>query len=161
MEEELNLDVIETNAEEKLKVRNRFQQLSDKVVSASQERDEALAKAQAEAEAKSQAERERDFYKDFSVNVPRYPVAAQYQEQILEKVKAGYATEDAIVSVLNKEGKLSAPVEKPIVDRIEGGSATTVLPGDKTLEQMTTAEKFEALKEADQAGELTQLLRGR
>lgn len=162
MEEELNLDNLEVQAEEKLKVKNRFQTLSDKVATTSKERDEALAKAQAEAEAKAQLEKERDFYKDFSVNISKYPTAAEYQDKILEKVRAGYTTEDAMVAVLNKEGKLTAPPAEPKTPpQAEGGSATTQMVGEKTLDQMTAAEKFEALKEADKTGDLISALRGR
>lgn len=164
MEEELNLeqlDHIESNAEEKLKVKNRFQQLSEKVITASKERDDALAKVQAEAEAKSQLEKERDFYKDFSANVSKYPSASEFQDKILEKVKAGYSTEDAMVSVLNKEGKLVPTPEVKIEPNVAGGSATTAMPGDKTLEQMSASEKLDALKDLEGSGEISKVLRGR
>ena len=161
MEDELNLDNLEVQADEKLKVKNRFQTLSDKVATTSKERDEALAKVQTETEAKAQLEKERDFYKDFSVNISKYPNASEYQDKILEKVKAGYSTEDAMVSVLNKEGKLTAPVIERPSPQAEGGSASTQMVGDKTLDQMTATEKFDALKEVDKSGELEKALRGR
>src|SRR6185295_10830987 len=101
------LDKIEKDTEENLKVKNRFEQLSEKVILTSKERDE-LAKAKADLEAQnSSIAKERDFYKDFSVNISKYPNASEYQDKILEKVKAGYSTEDAMVSVLAKEGKLT------------------------------------------------------
>ena len=162
MEDELNLDSLEVQSDEKLKVKNRFQQLSDKVATTSKERDDALAKAQAEAEAKSQLEKERDFYKDFSVNVSKYPAASEFQDKILEKVRSGYSTEDAMVAVLNKEGRLNPPTEvKHQQSQAEGGSALTSIPMDKNMNNMTTAEKYEALMEADKNGDLIDAFRGR
>lgn len=166
MEDELNLDdldQVQTNAENKLKVKNRFEQLSEKVIITSKEREEAQARAQAEAEARAQAEKERDFYKGFSQNISKYPQASEYQEQILEKVKGGYSTEDAMVAVLAKEGKLNMSYEAPQAPSqpVEGGSAPTVFSGNKTLENMSADEKFAALQEMDKSGDLSDLLRGK
>lgn len=161
--EELNLDLdnLEVQAEEKLKVKNRFEKLSEKVILTSKERDE-LAKVKQELEAKnSDISKERDFYKDFSTNISKYPAAAEYQEKILEKVKVGYSTEDAMVAVLAKEGKLNAePIQAP-TPQFEGGSATTAISGDKSLSEMTATEKLAALAEADKTGDLVTALRGR
>lgn len=163
--DELNLDLdsAETNAEEKLKVKNRFQQLSEKVKIAYQERDEAAAKVKAEEEARLVAEKERDFYKDFSSNVSKYPAAAEYHDKIKEKVLSGYLTEDAMVSILNKEGKLSSPTvqaERPKA-QLEGGSSPTIIDGTKPVSEMTVQDKFAALSELDKSGALAQALRGR
>ena len=163
MDNELNLDLdnLEVQAEEKLKVKNRFEKLSEKVAVTSKERDEALAKVQTEAEAKLNAEKERDFYKDFSANVSKYPSASEYQDKILEKVKSGYSTEDAMVSVLNKEGKLTFTPPEQKKPQAEGGSAPTTFSGDKSLSDMTPTEKLSALAEADKSGDLVNALRGR
>lgn len=160
--DDLNLDNLEVQAEEKLKVKNRFQTLSDKVVETSKERDDALARASAETEARQKAEKDAEFYKDFSVNISKYPNASEYQDKILEKVRGGYSTEDAMVSVLAKEGKLNVPepAQRP-VPQAAGGSASTSMEGGKTLENMSAAEKFEALQEADKTGDLAAALRGR
>lgn len=157
----LDLDKIETQAEEKLKVKNRFEKLSENVIKTSRERDEALAKVQAESQAKAAAEKERDFYKDFSVNVPKYPHAAEYQDKILEKVRGGYSTKDAIVSVLNDEGKLIPSELVKQSQTIAGGSASNVSEGTKSLKDMTAAEKFAALGELEASGDLANALRGR
>lgn len=156
---ELDLDNIEADVEKKLAIKNRYQQLSEKVIQGNIEK-EVLAKAKAEADKlASDLTKERDFFKDFSTNVSKYPSASEYQDKILEKVKAGYSTEDAMVSVLNKEGKLTPPTpDKP---QAEGGSAPTIIEGEKTLDQMTPDEKFAALGEADKAGTLINALRGR
>lgn len=163
-EEELNLDdldSIQENAEKKLKVKNRFEQLSEKVILTSKEKEEALAKANQAEEARLKAERERDFYKDFSTNIAKYPNAAEYQDKIREKVQNGYQTEDAIISVLAKEGKLTTPPPPTPEITVEGGSAPTITEGAKSLADMTPEEKLAALAEADKAGELASALRGR
>ena len=159
---DLDLDNIEADAEKKLAIKNRYQQLSEKVIQGNIEK-ETLTKAKAEADKKAEElAKERDFFKDFSANVSKYPSASEYQDQILEKVKAGYSTEDAMVSVLNKEGKLVAPpAPEPNRPQAEGGSAPTIIEGEKTLEQMTPAEKLTAFGEADRAGTLVDALRVR
>lgn len=159
-DEELNLDNLEAQAEKKLEIKNRYQQLSDKVKLTAQEKEEALAKVKAEEIARTNAEKERDFYKGFSTHASKYPSATEHQDKIWDKVKAGYDIEDAMVSVLNKEGKFTPPT-LPKPTNIEGGSAPTQMIGDKTPDQMTTAEKLEALKELDKSGALVTALRGR
>lgn len=163
MDEELNLALenVEANTEERLKVKNRFEKLSEKVILTSKERDElAEAKKQLEAE-KSSLEKERDFFKDFSTNVSKYPQATAYQDKILEKVKAGYTTEDAMVAVLNKEGKLIPQEPQMSQAQVEGGSAPTTMEGEKSFEDMKPEEKFAKLAELDKTGALANALRGR
>ncbi len=151
---------IEAQVEQKLKDKNRFDQLSEKVILTSKERDEAQAKLKAESEAKLATEKERDFYREFSKNVSKYPSAAEYQDKILEKVKLGYTPEDAMLSVLAKEGKLSSnPVQQPS-GQVEGGSALNNMEGTKSIQDMTSAEKLAALGEADKTGDLVRALRG-
>jgi len=163
-EEELNLDLdnVQAETEERLKVKNRFEKLSEKVILTSRERDDlAKAKELLETE-KTSISKERDFYKDFSSNITKYPNANEYQDKILEKVKAGYSTEDAMISVLAKEGKLNtSQPETPQrhAGQVEGGSAPTAMSGAKSYNDMTTDEKFSALKELDKMGELSNLLR--
>lgn len=159
----LDLDKIDASEEQKLQVKDRYAKLSEKMTLTSKERDEALAKAQAEAEAKVSLEKERDFYKDFSANVSKYPNASEYQDKILEKVKSGYSTEDAMVAVLAKEGKLNINPETVTPTRniqAEGGSAPTSFEGEKTLDNMTPVEKLDALKDIDKTGGLANMLRG-
>lgn len=152
---------IEARVEQKLKDKNRYEQLSEKVILTSRERDEAIAKAKAESERAEASSKERDFYKDFSANVSKYPNASQFQDKILEKVKAGYSTEDAMVSVLAKEGKLSSQPVQQQSGQVEGGSAPTNFEGTKSIQDMTLAEKFSALSEADKTGELSRALMGK
>lgn len=161
MNDELNLDAIEGEAEEKLKVKNRFEKLSEKVIITSKEKEaeiEARKKAEGERDAIS---KERDFYKEFSANVSKHPNASEYQDKILEKVKSGYSTEDAMVSVLAKEGKLSSTSqEQNSRVQVEGGSAVNIQGGTKSIKDMTMAEKLSALQDADKSGDLVQALRG-
>lgn len=156
---ELDLDGIEAQTDQKLKVKNRFQQLSEKVKVTSQEKDEiTAAKQKIEAE-NALISKERDFYKGFSTNISKYPNATQFQDKILEKVKAGYDMEDAMVAVLNKEGKLTAqPPEPKPAPQVEGGSAPTATIGNS--EPKTMDEKRKALMDADRRGELESILRG-
>lgn len=163
MEEDLNLDLdkIQAQTEERLKVKDRFGKLSEKVTEANKERDDAAAKATAEAEARQVAEKERDFYKNFNANITKYPNATAHQDQIWDKVKGGYDIEDAMVAVLAKEGKLNMPSEPTPTysGTVEGGSAPTSTGTEKSFESMTTDDKFNALLEADKTGELADLLR--
>ena len=164
MDDELNLELdgVETNVENKLKVKNRFEKLSEKVILTSKEKDEAIARASLAEEAKTKAEKDLNFYKGFSANVSKYPQASAYQEQIKERVDRGYDAEEAILAVLAKEGKLTAPVATPPTPaQVEGGSAPTLTEGSKSIRDMTSDEKLEALKSADGAGMLANALRGR
>lgn len=161
-EKDLDLDVIEE--QEKLETKNRIQKLSEKVKTSSMERDEALAKAREEAEARAKLEKERDFFKSFSQISSKHPEAAQFQDQILERVNKGYDPEEAAIAVLAKEGKLGQMPEMPITQsgvQAEGGSAPTTFSGERQLSDMTPEEKLAALAEADKTGALFQALRGR
>lgn len=170
MEEDLNLedlDTIQDNAEKKLKVKNRFEQLSEKVILTSKERDEKEALAKANEERALKAEREALFYKDFSANISKYPQASEHQDKILEKVNIGYSVEDAMIAVLAKEGKLNQThPEEPNIPQsnipqsdVAGGSAPTIMTGNKSIQDMTADEKLAALAEAESRGELRQFFK--
>lgn len=127
----------------------RLETLSSKVKETAQERDAAEA-------ARVAAEKERDFYKGFSTVSTKYPAAAELQDKILEKVNAGYDIEDATVSVLNKEGKLTATPPPP-PGPAAGGSAVVNIPegGTKTPGDMNQAERRSALMEAEKRGDIS------
>lgn len=166
-EEDLNLelDTIQTNVENKVKVKNRFEQLSEKVILTSKEKDDANARATASDEARLKAERELNFYKGFSTNLGKYPQAASYQDQIKERVDKGYDPEDAILAVLAKEGQLGTPTTpqapQTSSQQVEGGSAQTIIEGNKSFSDMKPDEKLAALTELDKSGSLANALRGR
>jgi hypothetical protein len=78
----------------------------------------------------------------------------------LERVNKGYDPEEATLAVLAKEGKLASQVQSVRTPSAEGGSAMTNLSdGDKSPDQLTMAEKLEALTAMEKSGELTQVLR--
>lgn len=159
--DELELDL--EGSEDINKTELRIKNLSTKAKDAYTARDDANAKAQAEETARLAAEKERDFFKGFSAISEKFPGASEFQDQILEKVNAGYTQEDAAVSVLNANGKLQPqPVTvQPIT--AGGGSAATVLTdtGSKTVSEMSQAERREALMDPERQTELESILRGR
>lgn len=151
----LDLDQIQVEADSKLKIKDRFSKISEKATLANREKDEALLKVKAEEEKSINLAKERDFYKEFSATSSKYPQAGQYQDKILEKVRSGYSTEDAVVAVLNKEGKLGGS-QAPISQDIAGGSAANIgTDKEKPMEQLTRKEKREQLMEAERRGDIT------
>ena len=164
MEENLDLnlddlDQIEANADKKLQVKNRFQQLSDKVKSEAQEKENAQAEAKANAERITALEKEAESLKTFSTLSSKYPEASNYQEQILERVNKGYDPEEATVAVLAKEGKL-AQQAPPKPEGAEGGSAMThISEGDKPIGELNASEKLAQLQELEKSGELVRAMR--
>lgn len=157
MADELDLDLDTTLEEEnKNKVEKRIKDLSEKVRLTSTERDDLLkAKEESEAKAKA-AQLDADFYKNFSTVSSKYAGSADYQEQIREKVNAGYDLEDATVAVLNKEGKFTPPAapQAPRESPAGGSAINTFKSGDKTVSEMTQAERRSALMEAEKRGDL-------
>ncbi len=156
---DLNLDDLDQNADKQLQIKNRYQQLANDKRDLSQKL-EAEGKAKAEAEAKlAQMEKETNFFKTFSQISSKHPEATNYQDQILERVNRGMDAEEATVAVLYKEGKLTpTPAPKPPI--AEGGSAVTnVNVGEKSLNDLTMAEKLAELRELEKSGELQQVLR--
>lgn len=161
--DELELDL--EGSEDINKTELRIKNLSSKVRETSTERDEAKAAAEAaRAEAES-ATKERDFFKGFSAISEKYPGASEYQDAILEKVNAGYSHEDAALSVLNANGKLTAPAAPTVQPIIAGGgSAATVIPDGgaaKAVSEMTQVERREALMSPDRQADLEAILRGK
>ena len=155
MEDELNLDL---GNEELTRKDKRIESLSSKVKETSTERDAANAKAETEAASRLVAEKERDFYASFSDTVTKFPAASEFKDKIREKVMAGYSAEDATVSVLNAEGKLTpaAPVIE-VAPPAGGGSAVNQLPstGTKSVSEMSREEKRQQLVEAEKRGDIS------
>ncbi len=158
---DLNLDDLDQNADKQLQIKNRYQQLANDKRTLSQEKEE-LTKQKAEAEGKvNQLEKEKEFFKTFSQLSSKHPEASNYQDQILERVNKGYDPEEATLAVLAKEGKLgNQPQPQAQPPRAEGGSAVTnVSLGEKAVNDLTPAERLEALRELEKSGELAQALR--
>lgn len=123
----------------------RITDLSGKVKTMAGERDTERAARETAESGKAEAERERDFFKDFSGVVAGNPQAKDHQDEILAKVKSGYTTQDATYAVLGAAGKLN----QPVVERNNpaGGSADVTInrEGNKSVAEMTQAERREAL----------------
>lgn len=119
----------------------RFTDLSEKVRTASEERDLANKRA--------------EFAEGFVDVALKYQGAEEYKEQIKEKVLNGYTIEDAALTVLAGEGKLKG-APKPT---IAGGSATTTPPSgeEKPLAEIPIDEKRELLLKAEQEGDLSRV----
>ena len=154
-----DLDQIEASADKKLQVKNRFQQLSDKVKSEAQEKEKAQAEAKANAERITALEKEAESLKTFSTLSSKYPEASNFQEQILERVNKGYDPEEATLAVLAKEGKLEQQAP-PKPEGAEGGSAMThISEGDRPIGELNASEKLAALQELEKSGELVRAMR--
>lgn len=134
----------------------RFKDLSEKVENTAKERDQAKADAE-------KAKKDAEFYKGFSTVASKQQHAGEYQDAIKKKVDSGYELEDAMTSVLVKEGKWVAPIQEVQRESPAGGSASTAMtsPDDKPISEMTTAEKKQRLLEMEAAdpGSLSQTLR--
>lgn len=140
----------------------RIKNLSSKVKETAQERDEAKRLAEEAAAKAEAAEKKAGFLEKFSDIAGKYQGANEYRDKIWEKVNAGYDPEDAAVAVLNSEGKLmpQAVDMAPIAGPAAGGSSSTVIPqADRTAADMTQAERRAALQEANDSGELSQIIR--
>lgn len=144
----------ENNIQEDNKVEKRIKELSNKVKTTSQERDDLVAaKKESDAE-RDNAKKEVEFYSAFSDTTDKYPNAKDFKDQIKEKVLVGYSVEDAAVAVLAKEGKLTAP---KVSTNVAGGSATNVpISGEsKPLSEMTRDEKRAELLKAIERGDIS------
>lgn len=144
---EVKEEISETNSASRGAERNK--DLADKVKEAAGERD-AAKKAADEAIA------ERDFYKNLSKLSGKYPNVADFEDEILERVKKGYDMEEATVAVLNKKGKLNMNTPKIERETVAGGSSAVNNPssGVKTTKDMNQAERLQALREAEARGDL-------
>lgn len=160
MNEELDLEQLDKDITNQNKVEDRIRNLSQKVKDKADEAD-ANAKARTEAETRAlNAEKERDFYSSFADVVSQYPGAREHKDEILAKVKLGYSTDDAAVSILNKAGKLNpTQAPQPKIERaaVAGGSAVNPAPtgGNKPLNEMSREEKRQMLMEAEQRGDIS------
>ena len=143
---DIDLDKIEEDIEKKNKVEDRIRDLSNKVKLTAEERDELKAKTEELAAQNEALQKEKEFLSSFNDVTAKFPDAGEFQEQILEKVKAGYTAEDAALSVLNAEGKL-IPGEAPKPENPAGGSADNVPTGEpKDISQMSQEERLAELQ---------------
>jgi hypothetical protein len=154
-QEDVQDDIELEEGQQDSKVEKRIKALSNKVKLTAKERDDrdkAAKKAEAERDS---AKKEVEFYSSFSDSIEKYPAAKEYKDKIKEKVLAGYPVEDAVVTVLAKEGKLSGVAQA--TQTVAGGSATN-LPntgGDKKLDDMTREEKRAEVIKSIERGEIS------
>lgn len=144
LEKDLDLDTEPSEKE------SRIKELSNKVKLTAKERDEKDALLKQKDVELEGIKKEKSFYESFSDVSGQYPNAKEYKDAIKAKVLAGYSVEDATVSVLAKEGKLTTQPQK--VDKTEhaGGSASTTItqPQKKGIQEMSQEEKRNALAES-------------
>lgn len=155
MDDELNLDLDETNQEDITRKDSRIKSLSEKVKTTSKERDDLVTAKEEEAKLRANAEKERDFFKGFNQVSTKYPGANEYQDKILEKVNAGYDVEDATISILAKEGKYTPTQAQADTGNVAGGSATTNMTGgdSKAPQEMSQDERRAALLDMERKGD--------
>lgn len=157
----LDLEKVDNDIENTNKVEKRIKDLSEKVKLTSEERDEKDRLLVEQTKANEDLTKERDFLNSFGDVLVKHPAASEFKDAIKEKVLKGYSVEDATVSTLSSEGKLTPsepkPEEETKPENPAGGSATTppAPGGEKKLEDMTRDEKREKLVEAQERGDLS------
>lgn len=160
-EKELDLEQLDSDIEKDNKVEKRIKDLSEKVKLTSEERDELKVLSEEKDTKISDLEKERDFLNSFGDVLVKHPAASEFKDAIKEKVLKGYSVEDATVSTLSSEGKLTPsepkPEEEAKPENPAGGSAITppAPEGEKKLEDMTSEEKRAKLVEAQERGDLS------
>ncbi len=165
MAEEFELDL--EGSEDINKTELRIKNLSSKVRETATERDEAKAATEVAEARAAAAEKKAEFLGSFTEVSSKYQGATEFRDAIEEKVLGGYSVEDATVSVLNANNRLipqQQQVEAPRPITAGGGSAATMIPDNglsKSVQEMTQAERREALTNPEIQGELESILRGR
>ena len=153
---ELDLEQLDKEIEGENRVEKRIKDLSEKVRLAAEERDAGKRKLEEESTRASGLQKEVEFLNSFGDQLSKHPDASPFRDKIKEKVLKGYSIEDATVSTLSSEGKLS-PKEVRI-DNVAGGSAAVNQPitgVQKTVSEMSRDEKRAKLLEAEQRGDLS------
>ena len=153
---ELDLEQLDKEIEGESKVEKRIKDLSEKVRLAAEERDAGKRKLEEESTRASGLQKEVEFLNSFGDQLSKHPDASPFRDKIKEKVLKGYSIEDATISTLASEGKLS-PKEVQM-DNVAGGSAAVNQPitgVQKTVSEMSRDEKRAKLLEAEQRGDLS------
>ena len=152
IEEDVQLDE-QDDVQQESKVEKRIKQLSNKVKLTSKERDELVKANEKLKVERDTLKKDSEFNSSFAEN-PHFQVAKDYKDEIKKKVSGGYSVDDAIVSVLAKEGKIDAikSIENPA-----GGSATNLpMSGEpKALNDMSREEKRTEVEKAIERGDIS------
>ena len=158
MPDDLDLEQLDTEIEKENKVETRIKDLSSKVKLTAEERDSAKRKVDEELARNANLTKEIEFLNSFGDQLAKHPEASSFRDRIKEKVLKGYSVEDATISTLASEGKLSASQKEVQIDNVAGGSATVNQPisgGAKTIQQMNRDEKRNAIIEAEHRGDIS------
>lgn len=158
MTEELDLEQLDNDLEKENRVEKRIKDLSEKVRLTSEERDEHKRLLQEQVEKTQNLEKERDFLNSFGDSVSKYPDALAHKDAIKDRVLKGYSVDDAIVAVLNQEGKLFK--KEPILPPKEnpaGGSAVnqSITGGEKKISELSREEKRNKLIDLEASGDIS------
>ena len=156
MTDELNLEELDNEIDKESKVEKRIKDLSEKVRLTAEERDAEKKKLTEESAKAGSLQKEVEFLNSFGDQLGKYPEASSYRDKIKEKVLRGYSIEDATVSTLSSEGKLTPKEVR--VDNVAGGSAAVNQPvsgGEKPISEMTREEKRNALLELEKHGDIS------
>ena len=124
---------------------HRIKELSEKVELTSKERDELKEAREKDQKRIADLERDNVFSSGFADILGTQPAAKDHKDAIKEKVLAGYSVEDATFAVLGKAGKLGIAPESTAQEVAGGSSATTLSTGQKSIQDMTQAERREIL----------------
>ena len=155
-DEILDLELLDGEIEKENKVEKRIKDLSEKVKLTAEERDAEKLKLEEETAKAGNLQKEVEFLNSFGDQLSKYPDASPFKDKIKEKVLKGYSVEDATVSILASEGKLTSKEVK--VENVAGGSATVNQPvsgGEKPISEMTQAERRAELMEMEKRGEIS------
>lgn len=153
----LDLESLDNDIEQQNKVEKRIKDLSEKVRLTAEERDEQKRILNEKISENETLVKERDFLNSFGEQLAKHPEASGFKDKIKEKVLKGYSVEDATTAVLVAEGKYNPPrVEQPI-ETVVGGSSPTMhqINGEKSISQLSTAEKRAKLVEAESRGDIS------
>lgn len=136
-------EIINQDNADQSEAEKRFKDLSNKVRTTAEERDEKDRLLQEQTAKNVVLEKENAFNTGFVDMLGMYPTAKEHKDDIKAKVLSGYSVEDATIAVLGKAGKFSAPVRQDIA----GGSADTVMTqgAQKETKDMTQSERRDVL----------------
>ena len=138
---EINND--DSEAEKKPRMDQRIEKALSEKAKAEEDAEKANKTAEKHKLEAETAKKDLEFFRNFNTVSTKYEGAAEFQDQIKEKVSAGYDLEDATVAVLNKQGRFVPPPPTPQPkESPAGGSAITNLSkGSKSVSDMSQEER--------------------
>lgn len=146
-DENTELDLDNSDQQDETPKENRSESRIKALADQKTKAEKALEKERLERET---FKKEAEFYKTFNSQLAKYKNAGEFQDQIKEKVMAGYDMEDATISILARNGKLeSVTPPPPPKESPAGGSAVTNITAniDKPITEMSREEKRAKLME--------------